>query len=99
MLIREVYEETGLTLLNPKPFGHASNPEYEIIKFPNNDIAHFHVLLFYATEFRGKLKTTDDETIALGWFSPELLPNTLENMARTVEAYLAYKDSGLFQIL
>jgi 8-oxo-dGTP pyrophosphatase MutT (NUDIX family) len=53
--VRGTLEETGLCALNPVPFAFASEPETDIIHYPNGDICHFHDLIFYATEYEGTL--------------------------------------------
>lgn len=35
---REVFEETGLTIIDVEPFGFSSNPDLETVKFPNGHI-------------------------------------------------------------
>lgn len=97
-IVRETREETGLDVLAPRPFGHGSEPQYERFAYPNGDRLHAHVLMFYATEFSGELDG-DEETLALDWFAPTALPETLPNMVRSVDAYLRFKATGQFQLI
>src|SRR5580700_3048793 len=52
-IIRELLEETGLTISDPQPFGFGCDPSHETITFPNGDKCQFFVLMFYAHHFRG----------------------------------------------
>lgn len=97
--VRETFEETGLHIRNPKPFGFGSNPEFETIRFPNGDICQFFVMMFYATDFDGDLEIDGSETSALQWFRPDELPEMLDNMRRSVEAYVAFTKTGSFQMI
>lgn len=97
-IVRETREETGLDVVAPRPFGHGSEPKYERFAYPNGDRLHAHVLMFYTTEFSGELGG-DDETLALDWFAPTALPETLPNMVRSIEAYLRFKATGQFQLI
>lgn len=97
-VIREVHEETGLTVVNVAAFAHASNPDFECITFPNGDRCHFHVLNFWTRDFSGDLRT-NDESLDLKWFDPRELPKMLPNMRRSVEAYLRFRSTGAFQLI
>ena len=95
---REVFEETGLTIPNPLPFGFSSSPDFERITYPNGDKLHAFNLLFFASEFSGDIRISD-ESIQIGWFSMQNLPPMLKNMERTVMAYLKYSKSKEFQLV
>ena len=97
-LIRETKEETGLTPLNPQAFGFASTPETSILRYPNGDVCHYHDLVFYSTDYDGELRRQNDESLDVDWFAPDNLPDCLNNVAVTVDAYLRFKDRGEFQI-
>ncbi len=95
--IRETKEETGLTMLNPKPFGFASDPKFSILHYPNGDVCHYHDLVFHATDFDGELVQQNDESLDVDWFSPFNLPDCLHTVPVTIDAFLRFKDSGEFQ--
>ncbi len=95
---REVFEETGLKIQNPLPFGFSSSPDFERITYPNGDKLHAFNLLFFANEFSGDIKISDELT-QIDWFSMHNLPPMLKNMERTVMAYLKYSKSKEFKIL
>lgn len=97
--IRETFEETGLRISNPVPFGFGSDPAFETIRFPNGDVCQFFVMMFYATRFDGELAIDREESLELRWFRPDDLPVMLDNMRRSVEAYLAFEATGAFQMI
>ena len=99
IIVREVAEETGLTVQDVKPFAFASHPCYETFEFPNGDRTQFFALIFYTRSFRGEATVMDDESSAVGWFAPEALPDLLPNMARSIEAYARFKKTGEFQMI
>ena len=95
---REVLEETGLTVATLKCFGYSSNPEYEIITYPNGHVIHCYSLLYYATDWTGDLLASDSETTALEFFSVDSLPKLIRNHRRTLSMYLRFKETGEFQL-
>ena len=95
---REVFEETGLTILNPIPFGFSSSPIFERITFPNGDKLHSFNLLFFANKYSGDIKISEEST-RIDWFEFESLPPMLKNMEKTVMAFLKYSKTNEFQIL
>ena|ERR1044071_4414568 len=97
-VIREVREETGLTIKNFQSIGFASDPETEIVSYPNGDQSHSFSLIVYATEWSGDLSDTNEETLALGFFSPTDLPPMHKTHRRTIEKFLQYKTTGQFQL-
>ncbi|MEP0940123.1 MAG: NUDIX domain-containing protein [Rhizobiaceae bacterium] len=96
---REVREETGLQVAQLQPFGFASDPAFETVTYPNGDRCQFFVLNYCTSSFEGALSTVDDETLELGWFSCDELPEVLPNMLRSIQAYVRFKQTGLFQTI
>jgi 8-oxo-dGTP pyrophosphatase MutT (NUDIX family) len=99
VVVREVVEETGLTVSDVKPFGFGCDPAHETITFPNGDRCQFFALMFFTKSFVGVAAITDDESSALVWFDLGNLPTLLPNMARSLEAYRRFKTSGEFQMI
>ena len=95
---REVLEETGLTILNPIPFGFSPSPINERITFPNGDKMHSFNLLFFVDKYFGDLKISEEST-RIDWFDFESLPPMLENMEKTVMAFLKFSKTNEFQML
>ena len=98
-IAREVSEETGLALLQFKPFGFGCDPLVETFTFPNGDRCQYFVLNYYSRSFRGAPRVGDDESIAVQWFGLASLPPMLPNMLRSVEAYVRFLRSGEFQMI
>ena len=98
VMLREVREETGLEVLDAKPWGFASNPRYETMHYPNGDVVQAFGLDFHASEWRGELYADREETLALDWFSPDALPASLEGHVRAVARFLEFKRTGVFQL-
>lgn len=99
VVVREVFEETGLTIANPVPFGFGCNPEIETVTFPNGDACQFFVLNFFTKSYSGTLAMLDGESLAVEWFDPSDLPQMLPNMAASVRAYDTYRETGDFQMI
>ena len=95
---REVFEETGLVVSRLNCFGYSSNPAYETVRYPNGDLIHCYSLLYYTTEWTGELIESNNESIELGFFPTDNLPEMVRNMRRTVTMYLQYKETGEFQL-
>jgi 8-oxo-dGTP pyrophosphatase MutT (NUDIX family) len=95
---REVLEETGLEVLELDCFGYSSNPEFEIITYPNGDMIHAYSLLFYSRRWQGQLIESNDESLALAFFSLNNLPEMIPNHRRALQMYRRYKETGQFQL-
>ena len=95
---REVLEETGLKILNPVPFGFSSAADLERVTYPNGDKLHSFNLLFYVSEYCGEIKISEEST-AIEWFDFDHLPPMLDNMERTIVAFLEYSKTNQFQMI
>lgn len=93
---REVYEETGLEMLDHQAFGFASNPEYEIVSYPNGDQIHCFSLVWLATKWKGDLIQENDESLEIAFFDPQSLPEILPHHKRTIEKLAEFKRTGQF---
>jgi len=96
---REAIEELGLEINSLKPFGFASDPKFETVRFPNGDVCQFFVMMFYTEDFMGQPTIGDDESLAVSWFHPTRLPQMLPNMRRSIEAFLEFQKTGQFQMI
>lgn len=99
VIVREVFEETGLTITNPMPFGFGCNPDVETFRFPNGDVSQFFVLNYYTRSYSGTRKMLDGESLALEWFSKDALPEMLPNMKQSIHAYEVFCATGEFQMI
>ena len=98
-IIREVFEETGLTIENATPFGFGSNPDIETVQFPNGDRCQFFTLNFYTKTYAGNLAMLDGESLALEWFAINALPELMPNMKASIESYEKFCATGVFQMI
>jgi 8-oxo-dGTP pyrophosphatase MutT (NUDIX family) len=98
-VVRETLEETGLQVLDPAPFGFASDPQYEIWTYPNGDQCHYFTLLFYARSFVGGLMIANAESLRTAWFQIDDLPELMPVMGRTISAYQHFVRTGQFQVI
>jgi len=98
-ITREVFEETGLTIKDAKPFGFGCNPDIETVQFPNGDHCHFFTLNFYTKTYSGSLAMLDGESLALDWFSKSALPELMPNMKASIEAYEKFCVTDVFQMI
>ena len=72
-LKREVKEETGLSILEAKPFGIYTDPEYSVT-YPNGDEVQTFTVAFVVTAWSGELAIDGDEVAELGFFPLDSLP-------------------------
>jgi len=97
-LIREVAEETGLTVLDPVPWGHSSDPVNNTLTYPNGDRIQGFGLDFVARRWEGTLTVDGEETLALDWFALDALPEMLPSHRVTLEYFERYRETGSFQL-
>ena len=95
---REVYEETGLTVLDPWLFGVYSGSSYEV-RYPNGDELAVVQLAFVAEEYEGELSATD-ESLDVRFFPISTLPADLvanhREFLQHYREYLAGRRSAPF---
>lgn len=96
---RETYEETGLRIADPVPFGFASSPVTEAWTYPNGDVCHCFTMLFTTTRFSGVPTGDGDETLRLEWFEPGALPPVLQTATLAIDAFLRWRRTGTFQMI
>ncbi|WP_125776359.1 NUDIX hydrolase [Antribacter gilvus] len=86
-IVREVLEETGVAV---RVEGLAAVGSNDVTVYPNGDRAQYLTLTFLcrpeSPEAAAALHVADDESLAVGWFAPDDLP---ENLGRNVRHHLA----------
>jgi 8-oxo-dGTP pyrophosphatase MutT (NUDIX family) len=75
-VVREVHEETGLTVSVRRLVGVYSEPGLQVVRYPSGHVWHYVNVCFECATRSGRL-TTCDETLALQYFEPGRLPTTL----------------------
>jgi ADP-ribose pyrophosphatase YjhB (NUDIX family) len=75
-VVREVHEETGLTVGVRRMVGVYSDPGLQVVRYPNGNVWHYVNVCFECAVRSGEL-TICDETLALRYFVPGRLPSAL----------------------
>lgn len=98
-VIREVWEETGLTIKNPVLCGTK--------QFPTNDGARYVVLFYKANQFSGQLKSSQEG--AVFWIPRKDLPSyplAMDMMAmvevmesESLSEFFYYKENGTWKYI
>ncbi|MFI5340173.1 MAG: NUDIX hydrolase [Candidatus Methylomirabilales bacterium] len=80
-IVREVREETGLTVEVVRLVGVYSDPKFQIVRYPDGNVVHYVSTLYACRILAGTLQTCD-ETLDLKFFDPARLPADLLPMHR-----------------
>jgi len=78
-IVREVKEETGLTVEVVRLIGVYSDPAFQIVRYPDGNVVQYISSLFACRILAGTLQTCD-ETLDLQFFDPANLPEDLVPM-------------------
>jgi 8-oxo-dGTP pyrophosphatase MutT (NUDIX family) len=70
-LVREVWEETGVTVEPQRVTGVYTSP---IITYPNGDTAQYVIVAFRCRPLRGTPRVNDDESLEVRYFKLDELP-------------------------
>ena len=95
--IREVKEETGLTVSSLKLFSLSSGDKMHYI-YPNNDEVYIAEACFITKHYSGKLKVQEDEVISQDWFSLDNLPTNIFDVNKETLLELKTKIKNLKEI-
>jgi 8-oxo-dGTP pyrophosphatase MutT (NUDIX family) len=84
--LREVLEETGVVA---EVVALTAVSAGDVITYPNGDRAQYLDLCFWCRHLSGEAHVADDESLEVGWFAPDALPEPLnpssvERIARTL---------------
>ena len=78
-IVREVREETGLTVEVVRLIGVYSDPTVQIVRYADGNVVHYISSVFACRILAGTLQTCD-ETLDLQFFDPANLPEDLVPM-------------------
>ncbi|WP_458247825.1 NUDIX hydrolase [Streptomyces sp. MAI_2237] len=74
-VVREVEEETGVRVAVERLVSVRSSRQ---VAYPNGDVCQFMDLCFRCRVLGGEARVNDDESLAVGWFSLDELPEMTE---------------------
>jgi len=80
-IVREVKEETGLTVEIERLVGVYSDPTFQIVRYADGNVVHYISTLFACRILGGHLQTCD-ESLDLRFFYPAHLPGDMLAMHR-----------------
>jgi ADP-ribose pyrophosphatase YjhB (NUDIX family) len=80
-IVREVKEETGLTVAVERLVGVYSDPAFQIVRYPDGNVVHYISTLFACQILEGNLQTCA-ESLDLQFFDPANLPEDMLAMHR-----------------
>lgn len=78
--IREVFEETGLTVKILRLIGVYSDPNSQVFHYPDGRVTHFITCCFQAEVISGEINLTSSETLDLRYFPCNRLPENILKM-------------------
>jgi len=93
-IIREVREETGLTISRPEVIGISSHPSRETVTYPNGDVIQYFTVEFYAGSWTGEIQGTSLEVKEVVFLPPEhakMLPPNEQAIFLSLEHYRRFK--------
>jgi ADP-ribose pyrophosphatase YjhB (NUDIX family)/GNAT superfamily N-acetyltransferase len=93
-LAREIEEETGVVAEVEALTGVWTLPE---VTYPNGDRAQYLDLCFLARHVSGEARVNDDESLEVGWFAAEELPDMPDRSRTRLERALAHDGSVWFE--
>lgn len=90
-IIREVKEETGLTILSLVAIGISSNPEIESVEYFNGDKIQYFTIEFYSSHWEGNIGIQDNNEVKSAKFvnieSIQTLPKNELSTFTSLEHY------------
>lgn len=92
-LIREIFEETAVTARIEALLGVAAVGP---VTFPNGDVCDFLNIEFICRAVSGEARVNDDESLDVGWFALDQLPDLLPGHRACIERALAFTGNPHF---
>jgi 8-oxo-dGTP pyrophosphatase MutT (NUDIX family) len=98
-LAREVFEETGVGV---EVVALTAVSVTEVVRYGNGDVAQYLDVCFWCRPVSGEARVADDESLEVGWFSPDALPDGLlptshDRILRTLDVVAASGDGAVPQ--
>jgi len=96
-IVREVREETGLTVGVERLVGVYSEPACQVVRYADGNVVHYISTLFACRILGGSLETCD-ESLDLQFFDPARLPEDMLGMHRIrVQDCIANRPSAFIR--
>ncbi|MFI6445831.1 NUDIX hydrolase [Kitasatospora sp. NPDC050543] len=95
--VRECREETGVEVVPELLTSVSATP---VVEYPNGDRTQYLVLCFRCRPVGGEARVNDDESLEVGWFDLDALPEMTETelrritLARDCEGEAVFEYSG-----
>lgn len=80
-IVREVREETGLTVSVQRVIGVYSDPAFQVVRYPDGRVIHY-ISTCFACAIEGGTLATSPETLDVRFFAPDALPADLVPLHR-----------------
>ena len=91
-MLREVREETGLTIIDYELLNIYSGPEAHHV-YPNGDDVSCIDIVYYSHKYEGEITPQEQEVVKLQWFHRDHLPeNIRQNTKRWLNDYFSMFD-------
>jgi 8-oxo-dGTP pyrophosphatase MutT (NUDIX family) len=94
-VVREVEEETGVTAVVERLAAVSVTPP---ITYPNGDRTQYTDLTFRCRYVSGEAHVADDESLEVGWFPADALPDLDEGSRRRILQALAERESAILDL-
>ncbi|MFG2824723.1 NUDIX domain-containing protein [Kitasatospora sp. NPDC048365] len=93
-VVRECLEETGVTV---EPELLTSITVSRMLEYPNGDRAQYLELTFRCRKVSGEARVNDDESLEVGWFAPDALPDLDDSARSRIERALTCTGPAAFE--
>ena len=93
-LVREIFEETAVVA---EPERVVSVGAVGPVTYPNGDVCEFLDVVFRCRYVSGTARVNDDESLAVGWFGMDELPDLMPGHLTSIHRALAPVESAHFE--
>jgi ADP-ribose pyrophosphatase YjhB (NUDIX family) len=92
-IVREIHEETAVHAVAERISSVLTHPP---VTYPNGDRAQYVDITFRCRAVGGTARVNDDESLAVGWFDVDALPEVSESTLLRIERALAGAEAAWF---
>ncbi|RKE18215.1 NUDIX domain-containing protein [Streptomyces sp. TLI_171] len=94
-VVRECLEETGVTV---RPEALVAVGVTPMIEYPNGDRSQYLDLTFRCRLVSGEARVNDDESLEVGWFHADALPDLPESARERIKLAVAGNSAAHFEL-